>query len=175
MHVSDYFIFPSDKTLFPCFLHHPLPSNPISHQLSRRECFYLLVVVQPRGATNRVRKACGVSLWGISQGLSEISLGLSWISLGLSGLSLGLSGVSLSGVSLRCHQGCAVLVSSLGSGAPSHLKLAHFNQFDVPNVTYLLRSLVLHGSKSCIFLTNCSLCLQTSSSFGTKVYVVKAT
>ena len=38
-----YYIFPSDKTLFPCFLHHQLPANPISYQLSRRECFYLLV------------------------------------------------------------------------------------------------------------------------------------
>ena len=32
----------------PCFLafytHHQLPANPISHQLSRRECFYLLVI-----------------------------------------------------------------------------------------------------------------------------------
>ena len=37
------YIFPSDKTLFPCFLHHQLPANLISHQLSRRECFYLLV------------------------------------------------------------------------------------------------------------------------------------
>ena len=40
--VSDY-ILPSDKTLFPCFLHPQLPSNPIYHQLSRRECFWLLV------------------------------------------------------------------------------------------------------------------------------------
>ena len=42
--IQDYYIFPSDKTLFPCFLHHQLPSNPISHQLSPRECFYLLVI-----------------------------------------------------------------------------------------------------------------------------------
>ena len=32
--------------MFPCFLHHQLPSNPISHQLSRRECFYLLVYIK---------------------------------------------------------------------------------------------------------------------------------
>ena len=29
----------SDKTLFPCFLHHQLPLNSIYHHLSRRECF----------------------------------------------------------------------------------------------------------------------------------------
>ena len=63
------------------------------------------------------------------------------------------------------HQGCAVLVCSLGFGAPSHLKLAHFNQFDIPKVTYLLRSLVLHGNKSCIFLTNCSLVVLSDKLF----------
>ena len=42
--------------MFLCFLHHQLPANPISHQLSRRECFYLLV--EYLEAQNTSRNEC---------------------------------------------------------------------------------------------------------------------